>query len=94
MFNLAIVPVGPGELPSIPPAPEAVAPQPAMTDAELAAQMDEIVAADAARQPAGEPQPSPPPPRPPPPGREPDPDKPDLSRPGALTESLRAMGLM
>jgi hypothetical protein len=30
----------------------------------------------------------------PPPGREPDPDKPDLSKPGALTESLRAMGLM
>ena len=58
MFNLMIVPVRPGELPSIPPAPEAAAPQ-AETDAELAARLDEIVAAAAARQPAGEPQPLP-----------------------------------
>ena len=91
IFNLMIVPVAPGELPSILPAPEAVSPRPPTTDAELAARLDEIVAA-AARQAAEEPSP-PPPPRPPP-GREPDPDKPDLSKPGALTESLRAMGLM
>ena len=94
MFNLAIVPVVPGELPSIPPAPEADAPQPPMTDAELAARIDEIVAAAAARQPAREPQLTSPPPQRPPPGQEPDQDKPDLSKPGALTESLRAMGLM
>jgi len=90
MLNLMIVPVRPGELPSIHPAPEAAPPT---TDAELAARLDEIVAA-AARQAAEEPRPSPPPPRPPPPEREPGLDKPDLSRPGALTESLRAMGLM
>ena len=65
-----------------------------MTDAELAARLDEIVAAAAARKAAAEPGPSPPPPRQPAPEREPDPDKPDLSQPGALTESLRAMGLM
>ena len=93
MFNLAIVPVAPGELPSIPPAPEAASPRP-MTDAELAARLDEIVAAAAARKAAAEPGPSPPPPRQPAPEREPDPDKPDLSQPGALAESLRAMGLM
>ena len=94
MFNLAIVPVRPGELPSIPPAPEVGAPQPSMTDAALAARIDEIVAAAAARKATGAPQPTPPPSRPPSPGQEPDPDKPDLSKPGALTESLRAMGLM
>src|SRR6266536_1685842 len=74
IFNLMIVPVAPGELPSIPPTPEAVSPRPPTTDAELAARLDEIVAA-AARQAAEEPS-LPPPPRPPP-GREPDPDKPD-----------------
>jgi hypothetical protein len=79
--------------PSIPPAPEAGALQPPMTDAELAARIQEIVAAAAARKATGEPQPAPPPPRPPP-EPEPGPDKPDLSRPGALTEALRAMGLM
>jgi hypothetical protein len=93
MFNLAIVPVAPGELPSIAPAPEAASPRP-VTDAELAARLDEIVAAAAARKAAAEPGPSPPPPRQPAPEREPDPDKLDLSQPGALTESLRAMGLM
>ena len=94
IFNLMIVPVAPGELPSIPPAPEAVSPEPqAETDAEFLARLDEVVAA-AARQPAGESSSSPPPPRQPPPEPEPDPDKPDLSKPGALTESLRAMGLM
>jgi hypothetical protein len=65
-----------------------------MSDAELAARIDEIVAVTAARQPAAEPSPSPPLPRQPTPEREPDPDKPDLSRPGALPESLRAMGLI
>jgi hypothetical protein len=95
MFNLMIVPVRPGELPSIPPPPKAVSPEPqAETEAEFMARLDRMVAAAAARLAAGEPSPSPPPPRQPPPGREPDPDKPDLSRPGALTESLRAMGLM
>ena len=57
IFNLMIVPVAPGELPSILPAPEAVSPRPPTTDAELAARLDEIVAA-AARQAAGEPSPS------------------------------------
>jgi len=47
-----------------------------------------MVAAAAARQPAEKSSPSPPPPS------EPALDKPDLSKPGALTESLRAMGLM
>ena len=91
MFNLMIVPVRPGELPSIPPAPETDAPRPPMTDAELAARIDEIVAAAAARQSARESQPTPPPP---PPRREPGADNSDLSEPGALTKSLRAMGLM
>ena len=95
MFNLAIVPVAPGELPSIPPAPEAVSPEPqAETEAEFMARLDRMVAAAAARQPAGQPSPSPPPPRQSPPRPEPGPDKPGLSQPGALTESLRAMGLM
>ena len=95
IFNLMIVPVAPGELPSIPPAPEAVSPEPqAETDAEFMARLDRMVAAASARQPAGESSSSPPPPRQPPPAPEPDPDKPDLSKPGALTESLRAMGLM
>ena len=95
MLNLMIVPVRPGELPSIPPPRQAVSPEPqAETEAEFMARLDRMVAAAAARQPAAEPSPSPPPPRPPPPEREPDPDKPDLSKPGALTESLRAMGLM
>jgi hypothetical protein len=95
MFNLAVIPVRLGELPSIPATPEADAPQPPMTDAELAARIDEIVAAAAARQSTSEPQPAPPRPRPPS-SSEPEPasDKPDLSRPGALTEALRAMGLM
>ena len=53
-----IVPVAPGELPSILPGPEAVPPRPPTTDAELAARLDEIVAA-AARQAAGEPSPLP-----------------------------------
>ena len=95
MFNLAIVPVRPGELPSIPPAPEVSrAAAHSMTDAALVARIDRIVAAAAARKATGAPQPTPPPSRPPSPGQEPDPDKPDLSKPGALTESLRAMGLM
>jgi hypothetical protein len=95
MLNLLIVPVRPGELPTIPPVPEAVSPEPPTeTEAEFNARLDRMVAAAAARQPAEKPSPSPPPPRQPPPEREPDPDKPDLSKPGALTESLRAMGLM
>ena len=96
MFNLAVVPVRLGELPSIPPAPEADAPEPPMTDAELAARIDKIVAAAAARKAAGASQPAPPLPRPPSPEPEPEPgpDKPDLSEPGALTASLRAMGLI
>jgi hypothetical protein len=92
MFNLAIVPVRAGELPSIPPAPEVDAPQPPVTDAELAARIDEIVTAAAARKAAEASQPTPPPS--PDPDPDPDPDKPDLSEPGALTASLRAMGLM
>jgi hypothetical protein len=98
MFNLAVVPVRLGELPSIPPAPEADVSQPPMTDAELAARIDEIVAAAAARKATGASQPTPPPSRPPSPEPEPepdpDPDKPDLSEPGALMASLRAMGLI
>ena len=85
MLNLLIVPVRTGELPTIPPAPEA--------EAEFAARLDRIVGEAAARQPAGKPAPSPPPEQPPP-EWEPDPVKPDLSEPGALIESLRAMGLM
>ena len=93
MLNLLIVPVRPGELPTIPSGPEAVSPEPPTeTEAEFRARLDRMVAAAAARQPAGQPGPSPPPPRQSPP--EPDPDKPDLSQPGALIESLRAMGLM
>jgi hypothetical protein len=93
MFNLAIVPVHPGELPSIPPTRQAVSPEPpAETHAEFMARLDRMAAAAAARRPAAEPSPPHPPPRRPTP--EPDPDKPDLSQPGALTESLRAMGLM
>jgi hypothetical protein len=93
MLNLLIVPVRPGELPTMPPAPEAVSPTPPVeTDAEFHARLDRMVAAAAARQLAEEP--SPPSTPQPPPEREPDPDKPDLSKPGALTESLRAMGLM
>jgi hypothetical protein len=95
MLNLLIVPVQVGELPTIPPLPEAVSLEPpAETEAEFRARLDRIVAAAAARQPAEKPSPSSPPPRQPTPEREPDPDKPDLSKPGALTESLRAMGLM
>ena len=94
MLNLMIVPVRPGELPSIPPAQRTVSPEPqAETEAEFMARLDRMVAAAAASQPAEAPGPSPPP-RQPSPVREPDPDKPDLSQPGALTESLRAMGLM
>jgi hypothetical protein len=90
-----IVPVRPGELPSIPPTQQAVSSEPqAETDAEFMARLDRMVAAASPRQPAGESSSSPPPPRQPPPAPEPDPDKPDLSKPGALTESLRAMGLM
>ena len=93
MLNLLIVPVRPGELPTIPPVPAAVSPEPqAETEPEFRARLDRMVAAAAARQLAEEPRPSPPPPPRPPP--EPAPDKPDLSEPGALTESLRAMGLM
>ena len=95
MLNLLIVPVRNGELPRIPPVPEAVSPKPqAETEAEFMARFDRMVAAAAARQPAEKPSPSPPPPRQSAPEQEPDPDKPDLSQPGALTESLRAMGLM
>ena len=40
MFNLMIVPVRPGELPSIPPAPQAVSPEPhAETEAEFMARL-------------------------------------------------------
>jgi hypothetical protein len=85
MFNLAIIPVRLGELPSIPPAREA--------EAEFVARLDRMVGEATARQPAGKPAPSPPPAQPLP-EREPDPVKPDLSEPGALIESLRAMGLM
>jgi hypothetical protein len=93
MFNLAIVPVRLGELPSIPPPPKAVSPEPqAETEAEFMARLDRMVAAASARRPTAEPGPLPPPPQQPTP--EPGPDKPDLSKPGALTESLRAMGLM
>ena len=95
IFNLMIVPVRPGELPSIPPAPESVSPEPqAETEAEFMARLDRMVAASAARRPAAGPSSPPPPPPPRPPTPEPDSDKPDLSQPGALTESLRAMGLM
>jgi hypothetical protein len=93
MLNLLIVPVRPDELPTVPPVPEAVSPEPqAETEAEFMARLDRMVAAAAASQPAKEPSTSPP--RPPTPERDSDPDKPDLSQPGALTESLRAMGLM
>ena len=93
MLNLLIVPVRPGELPTIPPDPEAVSPEPpAETDAEFHARLDRMVAAAAVRQSAEEP--CPPSTPQPPPEREPDPGKPDLSKPGALTESLRAMGLL
>jgi hypothetical protein len=95
MLNLLIVPVRPGELPAIPPVPEAVSPEPrAETEAEFMARLDRMVAAAAATRPTAEPSPSPPSARQSAPEREPDPDKPDLSQPGALTESLRAMGLM
>jgi hypothetical protein len=95
MLNLLIVPVQVSELPTIPPVPEAVSPQPqAETEAEFMARLDRMVAAAEARRAAGKPSPSPPPPRQPPPGQEPGPGKPDLSQPGALTESLRTMGLM
>jgi hypothetical protein len=95
MLNLLIVPVRPGELPTIPPVPEAVSPEPpAETEAEFRARLARMVAAAAARQPAEKLGPSSPPRRQPTPEREPDPDKPDLSQPGALTESLRAMGPM
>ena len=95
MFNLAIVPVRPWRAAvDSPGSGGRLAAAGPMTDAELAARIDEMVAAAAARQPAEEPQPLSPPPQQPPPGREPDPDKPDLSKPGALTECLRAMGLM
>jgi hypothetical protein len=95
IFNLAIVPVRLGELPAIPPRSDAVSPEPQLeTEDEFMVRLDRMVAAAAARQPAEEPTPSPPPPLQPPPGPELDPDKPDLSKPGALTESLRAMGLM
>jgi hypothetical protein len=95
MLNLLIVPVRPGELPTIPPDLEAVSPEPpAETEAEFRARLDRIVAAAAATRPAAEPSPSPSPPRQPTLEREPNPDKPDLSKPGALTESLRAMGLI
>jgi hypothetical protein len=58
------------------------------------ARLDRMVAAAEARRAAEEPSPSPPLPRQPPPGQEPGTDKPNLSQPGPLTESLRAMGLM
>src|SRR6266516_2972649 len=63
IFNLMIVPIAPGELPSIPPAPEGVSPEPqAETDAQFMARLDRMVAAASARQPAGESSSSPPPP--------------------------------
>jgi len=97
MLNLMIVPVRPGELPSIPPASESVSPEPQpepLSDAEFHAKLDQMVATAEARRGAERPASSPPPPRPPTSEQESDPDKPDLSRPGALTESLRAMGVM
>jgi hypothetical protein len=94
MFNLMIVPVSPGELPSLLPGPQAASPRPPVTDAELAARLDEIVAADAARQAAGEPHPLPPRPRRPPPRREPEKPGAELAELGALSESLRRMGLL
>ena len=94
IFNLVIVPVRPGELPSIPPAPEAVSPQPQPRPTRSSRRG--LTDGRRCRGPPGRrgTKPLSPPPRPPPPGQEPDPDKPDLSKPGALTESLRAMGLM
>jgi hypothetical protein len=91
MFNLAIVPVGPAELPSPLPVPAAAAAGPDTADAELMARLDEIVAAAGGRQAAGEPGPSRQLPKRPVP-----PEKPgaELAEPGALSESLRRMGLL
>jgi hypothetical protein len=95
MLNLLIVPVRTGELPTIPPAAEAASPEPqAETEAEFMARLDQMVAAAEARRAAEILSPSPPPLQQPTLEQESDPDKPDLSKPGALTESLRAMGLM
>ena len=65
MLNLLIVPVRLGELPTIPPIPEAVPEPQAETEAEFMARLDRMVAAAAACQPAEKPSPSPPSPRPP-----------------------------
>lgn len=59
------------------------------SEADFLARLDRMVAE------AGEPRRAPAPaPEPPPAPREEDPEKPDLSQPGALSESLRRMGLM
>lgn len=72
--------------PEIPASPRQVE-----SEAEFRERLDRIVAGDG-RRPPGEPHPSPPPsPELPPVPREEDPD---LSKPGALAEELRKMGLM
>jgi len=86
MFVVSFVPVSGDSWPL--PSPRAE------TDEEFMARLDQMVAETEGRQGAGEPRP----PRPEPP-RSPelqsaDPAKPDLSEPGALSESLRKMGLM
>jgi hypothetical protein len=64
----------------------------AETDAEFRARLSRMVAASEGRQAAGELREQPRPPEPPPPPA-PKRDE-DLSEPGALSESLRKMGLM
>ena len=91
MLNLMIVPVRPGELPSIHPAPEA-APRRRPTLSSRPGWTRSSPRPRPARPPRSH-SPSPAAAAAAP-EREPDLDKPDLSRPGALTESLRAMGLM
>lgn len=84
LFVVSFVPV------SGPPSPAPVPlPRQVESEADFRARLARIVAG------AGEPRRSPAsPPEPPPAPREEDPAKPDLSKPGALSESLRKMGLM
>jgi hypothetical protein len=84
LFVVSFVPVS-GPLLPAPAAP----PVPVESEADFLARLDRMVAE------AGEPRRSAPPsPEPLPARREEDPPKPDLSEPGALSESLRQMGLM
>jgi hypothetical protein len=86
VFNLAVVPVDPGRLPSMPPGDPAAPAAVVESEADFLKRLDKVSAAAEAAH-AGEQVPTPRKSAQPTAG-------PDLSRPGGLADELRAMGLM